>query len=100
MAAVATRGSVRGFGFDEKGDGILNAAEYRALRKTIGTQGKAAEVLHVNRVTIARRECGARRITNAAGYEMSKAAERISRAKAAAEFLSLARPRLLDDDED
>lgn len=76
----------------------MKAAEYRRLRKTLGTQGQAAEIMGVSRVTIARRECSSRRITYAAASEMSKAAERVLRAKAAAEFLSLARAGLLDHD--
>lgn len=44
----------------------MTPAEYRILRKSIGTQAKVAALLGVDRVTIARRESGTMRITREA----------------------------------
>jgi transcriptional regulator with XRE-family HTH domain len=41
----------------------MTAANYKAVRKRIGTQAEVAALLHVSRVTVAKRETGAMVIT-------------------------------------
>lgn len=44
----------------------MSPSEYKAVREKIGTQMEAAEMLGVNRVTVAKRENGSMTITNEA----------------------------------
>lgn len=41
----------------------MTAAEYKATREHLGTQAEVARILGVNRVTIAKRESGAMKLT-------------------------------------
>jgi DNA-binding XRE family transcriptional regulator len=41
----------------------MTPSEYKKLRESLGTQAEVARILEVNRVTIAKRESGAMRLT-------------------------------------
>jgi DNA-binding transcriptional regulator YiaG len=55
----------------------MTNAEYRALRETVGSQARVAEVLGLNLTTIQRREAGTFRISREAAAAMKALANNV-----------------------